>query len=88
VSCWGAVITHSERYSETALGGARLNHERIEAWTLEQAGVVFDAKAAPGALSLVKAAQYSFAPAWPIHNVSLARASLASVGGLSGLGSR
>ena len=31
----------------------RLHHERIEAWVLEQAGIVFDAKAAPGALHMV-----------------------------------
>ncbi len=31
----------------------RLHHEKIEAWILEQAGIVFDAKAAPGALRVV-----------------------------------
>ena len=31
----------------------RLHHERIEAWILEQAGIVFDAKATPGALHMV-----------------------------------
>jgi hypothetical protein len=31
----------------------RVHHEKIEAWILEQAGVVFDAKAAPGALRVV-----------------------------------
>jgi integrase len=34
----------------------RLHHEKIEAWILEQAGIVFDAKAAPGALRVVQAA--------------------------------
>ena len=29
----------------------RLHHEKIEAWILEQAGVTFDAKAAPGGLN-------------------------------------
>jgi hypothetical protein len=29
------------------------HHEKIEAWILEQAGVTFDAKAAPGALRSV-----------------------------------
>jgi hypothetical protein len=31
----------------------RLHHERIEAWILEQAVIVFDAKAAPGGLRVV-----------------------------------
>ena len=31
----------------------RLHHEKIEAWILEQAGIAFDAKAAPGALRVV-----------------------------------
>jgi hypothetical protein len=31
----------------------RLHHERIEAWILEQAGITFDDKAAPGALRVV-----------------------------------
>jgi hypothetical protein len=31
----------------------RLHHERIEAWILELAGIVFDAKATPGALHMV-----------------------------------
>lgn len=35
----------------------RVHHEKIEAWILEQAGIVFDAKAAPGALRVV-AGQY------------------------------
>ena len=30
-----------------------IHHEKIEAWILEQAGIVFDAKAAPGALRVV-----------------------------------
>ena len=31
----------------------RVHHEKIEAWILEQAGIVLDAKAAPGALRVV-----------------------------------
>ena len=31
----------------------RVHHEKIEAWILEQAGVTFDASAAPGALRVV-----------------------------------
>jgi hypothetical protein len=34
----------------------RVHHERIEGWILEQAGIVFDTKAAPGALRVVQAA--------------------------------
>jgi hypothetical protein len=34
----------------------RVHHEKIEAWILEQAGIVFDAKAAPGALRVVATA--------------------------------
>lgn len=34
----------------------RLHHEKIEEWILKQAGIVFDAKAAPGALRVVQAA--------------------------------
>jgi hypothetical protein len=30
-----------------------LHHERIEAWILEQAGIVFDAQAEPGKLRVV-----------------------------------
>jgi hypothetical protein len=33
----------------------RLHDERIEAWILEQAAIVFDAKAAPGGLRVVDA---------------------------------
>ncbi len=32
-----------------------LRHEKIEAWILEQAGIVFDVMAAPGVLRVVKA---------------------------------
>jgi integrase len=31
----------------------RVHHEKIEAWILKQAGIVFDAKAAPAGLTLV-----------------------------------
>ena len=31
----------------------RVHHEKIEAWILEQAGIVFDAKAAPDKLRAV-----------------------------------
>ena len=31
----------------------REHHEKIKAWILEQAGIVFDAKAAPDALRVV-----------------------------------
>jgi hypothetical protein len=31
----------------------RVHHEKIEAWILEQAGIVFDANTAPGALRVV-----------------------------------
>ena len=31
----------------------RVHHEKIEAWILEQAGIAFDAKAAPSALRVV-----------------------------------
>ena len=31
----------------------RVHHEKIEAWILEQSGIVFDGKAAPGTLRVV-----------------------------------
>ena len=48
--------TAEKHYTVRPLDLLRLHHERIEAWILEQAGIVFDAKAAPGALRVVAAA--------------------------------
>ncbi len=45
--------TAEKHYTVRPLDLLRVHHERIEAWILEQAGVVFDAKAAPGALRVV-----------------------------------
>ena len=45
--------TAEKHYRVRPLDLLRVHHERIEAWILEQAGVVFDAKAAPGALRVV-----------------------------------
>jgi integrase len=45
--------TAEKHYTVRPLELLRLHHERIEAWMLEQAGIVFDAKAAPGALRVV-----------------------------------
>ncbi len=45
--------TAEKHYTVRPLDLLRLHHERIEAWILEQAGIVFDAKAAPGALRVV-----------------------------------
>jgi integrase len=45
--------TAEKHYTVRPLDLLRLHHERIEAWILEQAGVVFDAKAAPGGLRAV-----------------------------------
>ncbi len=42
-----------QNYIRRPLDLLRVHHEKIEAWILEQAGVVFDAKAAPGALRVV-----------------------------------
>ena len=39
-----------QNYIRRPLDLLRVHHEKIEAWILEQAGIVFDAKAAPGAL--------------------------------------
>jgi integrase len=41
--------TAEKHYRVRPLDLLRVHHERIEAWILEQAGIVFDAKAAPGA---------------------------------------
>lgn len=48
--------TAEKHYRVRPLDLLRVHHERIEAWVLEQAGVQFDAKAAPGALRVVQAA--------------------------------
>ena len=45
--------TAEKHYRVRPLDLLRVHHERIEAWILEQAGVTFDAKAAPGALRVV-----------------------------------
>ena len=45
--------TAEKHYRVRPLDLLRVHHERIEAWALEQAGVLFDAKAAPGALRVV-----------------------------------
>jgi integrase len=42
-----------QNYIRRPLDLLRVHHEKIEAWILEQAGIVFDAKAAPGALRVV-----------------------------------
>jgi integrase len=48
--------TAEKHYTVRPLDLLRVHHEKIEAWILEQAGIVFDAKAAPGALHVVQAA--------------------------------
>lgn len=45
--------TAEKHYTVRPLDLLRVHHERIEAWILEQAGIVFDVKAAPGALRVV-----------------------------------
>ena len=47
--------TAEKHYRVRPLDLVRVHHERIEAWILEQAGIVFDAKAAPGTLRVVAA---------------------------------
>lgn len=42
-----------KRIGECSAKKSLLHHERIEAGMLDQAGIVFDAKAAPGALRVV-----------------------------------
>lgn len=42
-----------QNYIYRPLDLLRVHHEKIEAWILEQAGIVFDAKATPGALRVV-----------------------------------
>ena len=48
--------TEGPRHSLRPLELLRVHHERIEAWILEQAGIVFDAQAEPGKLRVVQAA--------------------------------
>ena len=45
--------TAEKHYTVRPLELLAIHHEKIEAWILEQAGIVFDAKAAPGALRVV-----------------------------------
>ncbi len=45
--------TAEKHYTVRPLDLLRVHHEKIEAWILEQAGVQFDAQAAPGALRVV-----------------------------------
>jgi hypothetical protein len=48
-----ASATAEKHYTVRPLELLALHHTRIEAWILEQAGVTFEAKAAPGALRVV-----------------------------------
>ena len=48
--------TAEKHYTVRPLELLRVHHKKIEAWILEQAGIAFDAKAAPGALRVVQAA--------------------------------
>ncbi|MES2951967.1 MAG: integrase family protein [Pseudomonadota bacterium] len=45
--------TAEKHYTVRPLELLRVHHEKIEAWIMEQARIVFDAKAAPGALRMV-----------------------------------
>lgn len=45
--------TAEKHYTVRPLDLLRVHHEKIEAWILEQAGIVFDAKAGPGTLRMV-----------------------------------
>jgi hypothetical protein len=45
--------TAEKHYTVRPLELLRLHHERLEVWILEQAGIVFDATAAPGGLRAV-----------------------------------
>ena len=47
--------TAEKHYTVRPLDLLRLHHEKIEAWILEQGGIEFDPKAAPGALRVVHA---------------------------------
>jgi integrase len=48
--------TAEKHYTVRPLELLRLHHEKIEAWIMDQAGVTFDAKAAPSTLRLVQGA--------------------------------
>ncbi|MFP5325755.1 MAG: tyrosine-type recombinase/integrase [Gammaproteobacteria bacterium] len=48
--------TAEKHYRVRPLDLLRVHHERLEAWILEQAGIVFDAQAEPGKLRVVGAA--------------------------------
>jgi len=48
--------TAEKHYTVRPLELLAIHHEKIEAWILEQAGIEFDAKAAPGALRVVQTA--------------------------------
>lgn len=48
--------TAEKHYTRRPLELLALHHERIEAWILEQAGIVFEAKGAPGKLRVVAGA--------------------------------
>ena len=48
--------TAEKHYRVRPLDLLRVHHERIEAWILEQAGIVFDAQAEPGKLRVVGSA--------------------------------
>jgi integrase len=48
--------TAEKHYIRRPLDLLRVHHEKIEAWVLEQAGIAFDAKAAPSVLRVVAAA--------------------------------
>ena len=47
--------TAEKHYKVRPLELLRVHHEKIEAWILEQAGIAFDAEAAPGVLRVVAA---------------------------------
>lgn len=47
--------TAEKHYTVRPLDLLRVHHEKIEAWILEQAGIVFDTKTAPGSLRVVSA---------------------------------
>ena len=48
--------TAEKHYTVRPLELLRLHHEKIEAWIIDQAGVTFDAKAAPSTLRVVQGA--------------------------------
>ena len=45
--------TAEKHYTVRPLELLRVHHERIEAWILEQAGIVFDSKVAPSSLRVI-----------------------------------